>query len=197
MGAYSPAVNLTPEMDQRIRTEILEPLEAALHTHGLLYRGILFIGLMITEEGPMVLEFNTRFGDPETQAVLLRLKTDFLEVARACVDGHLDQLNLEFDERCGACVVAASEGYPDQPITGRAIVGMESVEPSWERTVFHAGTRLDDGILVTGGGRVLGAAALGSTVTEAVTQAVSLFECLRFEGMHYRRDIGHRVEKGS
>ncbi len=191
MGAYSPPPVYTEELHERVCKEILEPLIRGLAGDGIVYQGVIYAGLMITAKGPYVLEFNCRFGDPEAQVVIPRLKTDLVEVVEAVLDGRLDGVRLEWDPRAAACVVLASGGYPGHYEKGKVIAGLDEVP--LDVLVFHAGTALAEGKLVTSGGRVLGVTGFGATVREAVERAYAGVEKIRFDGMHFRRDIAHRA----
>ena len=171
MGAYSPTPAVGPADSARIEKEILRPVAAALAEEGRPYRGVLYAGLMMTEAGPKVVEFNCRFGDPEAQAVLPRLKTDLMEALLAVEEGALNELRLEWDSRSCVCVVLASGGYPGAFQTGLPIEGLEEAEAIENCLVFHGGTRLEGGRLVTGGGRVLSVCGLGDDVRQAVQTA--------------------------
>jgi phosphoribosylamine--glycine ligase len=192
MGAYSPPPVYTPSLQEQVCSEVLGPLIQGLARDGIRYRGVIYAGLMITARGTYVLEFNCRFGDPEAQVVIPRLRSDLLEVLDAVVSERLSEIELEWDDRPAACVVLASGGYPGDYETGRVIAGLDRVPP--EIMVFHAGTRMSDGgSLVTAGGRVLGITALGDTIGGAVRAAYQGVDCVSFEGMHFRRDIAHRA----
>jgi len=191
MGAYSPTPVVTDAMMRAIEREVLVPVIDGLMREGIEYRGVLYAGLMVTEFGPKVLEFNCRFGDPETQPLMMRLKSDLLEVMLAVTENRLHKVQLEWDPRPALCVVAASGGYPGKYKTGLPISGLTQADGMRDVKVFHAGTRLVDGQVVTDGGRVLGVTALGKTVAEAQKRAYEAMEKIHFEGMHYRRDIGH------
>ncbi len=194
MGAYSPAPLLTDDIIAKAEREIIVPLLDALHRHEIDYRGILYIGLMLTTAGPKTLEFNCRFGDPEAQPLLMRLKSDLVDVMLACVDRQIDRLTLEWDPRAAICVVLASEGYgwkPDDQVTkGVTITGLEEAARVPDVQIFHAGTTMKDGRLITSGGRVLGVGALGNDLAAARKTAYSAIEKIHFDGMQYRRDIG-------
>lgn len=188
MGAFSPANNFGPELHAQFEREVMRPLLAGLNESGVLFRGLLFPGLMITQDGARVLEFNCRFGDPETQAILPRLKSDLLELFEATIDGTLDRATIEWDERAAVTVVLASGGYPNKYATGKPISGLETAG-SPDVHIFHAGTRKENGKLVTAGGRVLAVTALGETVAAARARAYEAVSQIEFEGCHYRRDI--------
>ena len=191
MGAYAPAPLVTPEIMNRIQTEILQPTIDTLNNRGIDYRGILYAGLMITPQGePKVIEFNCRFGDPETQAVLPLLDTPLEQLMLACAKQELSvQPPLQWKPGIAVCVVAASGGYPDAYPKGKAIAGIESIK---DAIVFHAGTKLEDGQLVTSGGRVLGITAIGDNFESAIAKVYAAISAIAFAGIYYRRDIGHR-----
>lgn len=196
MGAYSPAPVASDHWWPVIYSRIFVPTLAELNRRGITYRGVLYAGLMITATGPRVLEFNCRFGDPETQAILPRLATDLLPALDACVDGTLRPDLVRWQSEACVCVVLASEGYPGRYATGRPITGLEEAGRLDRTVVFHAGTRMEDGRVVTAGGRVLGVTALGATLREAVDNAYRAVERISFEGRMYRRDIAFRALKG-
>jgi phosphoribosylamine--glycine ligase len=193
MGAFSPAPVVTPQLQERIVREIMEPVVRALKEAKIDYRGVLYAGLMITEAGPKVLEFNARFGDPECQALMLRLKSDLVPLMEACVDGRLAECDAVWDERAAACVVLAAAGYPGNYEKGKVIRGLEPLRGWQNGVVFHAGTARRDDVVVTNGGRVLGVTALGATVRDAVNEAYWAVEQIHWEGIQYRRDIGYRA----
>ena len=189
MGSYSPSLVFNDELMLTLRKEILEPTLAGFQADGLDFRGVLFIGLMISKDGPKVIEFNNRFGDPETQSVLMRLDTDLLDVFEAVCDDRLAEVELKWKPQTAVCVVAASGGYPGSYEKGKVITGLEDVDE--DIVVFHAGTAFDaDGNIVTSGGRVLGVTALGETHDEAREKAYDNIEKIAFEGMQYRKEIG-------
>ena len=194
MGAYAPAPIATPALMERIQQEILDPTLAALRARGIDYRGVLYAGLMITPQGdPKVLEFNCRFGDPETQVILPLLETPLEDLLIACAAQQLEQQPpLAWKPGVAACVVICADGYPEAYQKGQALAGIEQAE-ALGATVFHAGTRSKQQQLVTDGGRVLGVTAIGETFEQALAQAYAAVECIQFEGMYYRRDIGYRV----
>ena len=168
----------------------------ALRAEGREFKGIIFFGLMLTADGPKVLEYNARFGDPETQVVLPRMKNDLLEVFEACIDGTLDQIELEFEDNAAVCVVLASEGYPEHYEKGFPISGLEQFEGKDGYYVFHAGTKLDaEGRIVTNGGRVLGVTALGSNLKEARANAYKASEWISYQGKYCRSDIGKAIDE--
>jgi phosphoribosylamine--glycine ligase len=194
MGAYSPAPVLTRELEQCVREQVMEPFVRGLQKDGIVFKGLIYPGLMVTAEGLKVLEFNCRFGDPETQAFLPRLKSDLVEVMEAVIDGRLADCPLDWREEAAVCVVMASGGYPGDYAKGMEIRGIEAAAE--EATVFHAGTKRIDGRLVTAGGRVLGVTALGADVRAAREKAYAAVEKIKFEGAHYRRDIAAKGLRG-
>ena len=202
MGAYSPADIVTPELMEQVEREILVPAVHALKRARRPFRGVLYAGLMLTNQGPKVLEFNVRFGDPECQTLLMRLKSDLLDALEAVVDERLDTINLEWDPRPSVCVVMAAEGYPGHYERDRVINNLEEADRMPDVKVFHAGTALRsdpgggrDGRVVTDGGRVLNVTAIGSTLAEAQTRAYEAARSIRFAGGWYRRDIGAKATK--
>ncbi|KPQ29819.1 MAG: phosphoribosylamine--glycine ligase [Marinobacter excellens HL-55] len=193
MGAYSPAPVVTAEVHQRIMDEVIYPTVNGMAAEGHPYKGFLYAGLMIDSTGaPKVIEFNCRFGDPETQPIMLRMKSDMVELCLAAVDGKLDQCDSEWDERASVGIVLAAGGYPASYNKGDVISGLPETEVDGEK-VFHAGTSLTDGQVVTNGGRVLCATALGNTVTEAQQRAYVLAEKIEWRGAFYRNDIAYRA----
>jgi len=193
MGAYSPAPVVTEEMIDRITREILVPMVDSMNRSGTAYKGVLYAGLMITAGGPRVLEFNVRFGDPETQPILMRLKSDLLSVCLAVCEGKLDRITLDWDQRPAVCVVLASGGYPGDYEKGKRITGLDEAEKIEDVVVFHAGTAVRDGDIVTNGGRVLGVTALGQTIAEAKTRAYRAVDKIKFDGVYCRRDIADKA----
>jgi phosphoribosylamine--glycine ligase len=189
MGAFSPADNFDVDLQTQFGREVMLPLLDGLIASGVIFRGLLFPGLMVTAKGPRVLEFNCRFGDPETQVILPRLKSDLLELLEATIDGTLEGTTIEWDERAAVTVVLASGGYPDKYETGKSIRGLESLAGASDVTVFHAGTQKKEGRVVTSGGRVLAVTALGESVAAARARAYDAVSQIDFEGCHYRRDI--------
>ncbi|MCQ4164141.1 phosphoribosylamine--glycine ligase [Tahibacter harae] len=196
MGAYSPAPVVTPEVDQRIRREVIEPTLAGMAAEGAPFIGFLYAGLMIDKSGaPKVIEFNVRFGDPETQPIMLRLKSDLVELIEAALDGRLDRVEAEWDARPALGVVMAAQGYPGTVRLNDPIDGLDTAHDA-DTKVFQAGTRLDEqGRAVSAGGRVLTVCALGRDIAEARDRAYAAARQVRFEGMFFRRDIGHRALK--
>lgn len=195
MGAYSPAPVVTEEMMDRITREILVPIVDGMNRNGTPYKGVLYAGLMITSGGPRVLEFNVRFGDPETQPILMRLKSDLLEVFLAVCDGKLDEITLNWDQRPAVCVVMASGGYPGDYKKGKKITGLKEAGQLKDVIVFHAGTKKENGDIVTNGGRVLGVTALGEQITDAKKRAYEAVEKIKFDGAYWRRDIADKAIK--
>lgn len=192
MGAYAPAPVMTPELSERVMEEILKPTIEGMKKEGRPYKGCLYAGLMITAKGPKVVEFNARFGDPETQVVLPLLKSDLVEVMLACVDGKLAETKIEWSDEAAVSVVMASGGYPGDYEKGKAIQGVKDAEAAGT-LVFHAGTAEKDGGLVTAGGRVLNVVGVAKDIPEAVKKSYAGVEKISFEGMHYRKDIAHRA----
>ena len=194
MGAYAPAPVVTPEIERRVVSEIVEPTLKGLVEDGIRYRGTLYVGIMITAEGPKVVEFNVRFGDPECQVLLPLLKTDPVEVMYACATGTLDPTVVEFHKGSNIIVVLAAEGYPGTPRKGD-VISLPTRIPAGTG-IIHSGTvREDNGTITTAGGRVLGVTARGENLSEAAARAYELVSQIHFEGMHYRRDIGARQLK--
>jgi len=193
MGAYSPAPVVNENMMNKITREILVPVVDAMNRQGTPYKGVLYAGLMITSGGPRVLEFNVRFGDPETQPILMRLQSDLLEVCLAACEGRLEEITLRWDPRPAVCVVMASGGYPGDYEKGKVITGLEKAQELEDVAVFHAGTREDNGDVVTSGGRVLGVTALGADVAAAQARAYEAVDCIQFEGAYCRRDIADKA----
>ena len=192
MGAYSPAPVVTPQVHHRVMTEVIDPTVQGMAAEGVPYTGFLYAGLMIGKDGaPRVVEFNCRLGDPETQPILMRLKTDFLTIVEHAIDGTLDQVEADWDRRVALGVVIAAAGYPGEPRKGDAI---ESLPPNEaDMHVFHAGTAQKDGKAATSGGRVLCVTALGDNARLAAERAYEAVAKVRFAGMQYRRDIGFRA----
>lgn len=194
MGAYSPAPVVTPEVHARVMREVVMPTIRGMAEDGLPYTGFLYAGLMIDGDGaPRVLEFNCRLGDPETQPILMRLKTDLAELLEHAIDGRIDRIDAEWDRRAALGVVIAAAGYPDEPRRGDPILALPA--DGEDCVTFHAGTALADGRLVTAGGRVLCVTALGDTLRLAHARAYDAVAQVRFDGMQYRSDIGHRALK--
>jgi phosphoribosylamine--glycine ligase len=192
MGAYSPAPVVTPELHARIMREVIHPTVTGMAADGIRYTGFLYAGIMVGADGaPKVLEFNCRMGDPETQPIMMRLKTDLVTLVDAAVNGRLDQIEAEWDRRTALAVVLAAEGYPDAPRKGAAIGPLPAAADDLH--VFHAGTAAQDGRTVVTGGRVLAVTALGDSVRMAQKRAYEAVAQIHFDGMQYRRDIGWRA----
>ena len=195
MGAYSPAPIVTDGLMSQITREILVPLVDGMNRNDTPYKGVLYAGVMMTAGGPRVLEFNVRFGDPETQPILARLKSDLLEMLLAVCDGTLDEVTLKWDPRPAVCVVMASGGYPGDYQKGKKITGLKEAQQLQDVIVFHAGTKEEDGNIVTNGGRVLGVTALGKTIADAKARAYEAVDIIKFEGAYCRRDIADKAIK--
>ncbi len=194
MGTYSPNPVITPELEKIILETIIKPTIKGLKQEGIVYKGILYAGLMIVDNKPYVLEFNCRFGDPETQVILPRLETDLLDVFMGIANGKLNKVAIKWKADASLCVILASQGYPGKYKKGFNIEGLEFLKNLKDVTIFHAGTKFDDkGKIVTNGGRVLGVTALGKDLKEARQKAYGAIEFIKFEGMHYRKDIGLKV----
>ena len=193
MGAYSPAPVLDAALEQQVVERVFRPVVDGLAADGIDYRGVLYAGLMIGAGGPQVLEFNVRFGDPETQALLPRLRSDLVPALAAVAGGELAGVTLDWDPRPAVCVVMASAGYPGAYAKGKPISGLERVSAMDDVVVLHAGTRADGDRVLTSGGRVLGVCALGDDIAAAVERCYGAVEGIDFEGAHYRRDIAHRA----
>lgn len=191
MGAFAPSPLYTPQLAARTEREILLPTLRAMQAEGLVFKGVLYVGLMLTDEGPKVVEYNARFGDPETQAVLPLLKSDLMEILIAVREQRLGRMQIRWSDQAAACVVLASGGYPGPYESGRAITGLEEAQAAGA-VVYHAGTKRGPDGFVTAGGRVLGVTALGGTLSEAVRRAYEAAGKIHFEGMHMRSDIGSR-----
>lgn len=195
MGTFSPSPFYTKEIDNYCKKHIYEPTMQAMKQEGRDFVGIIFFGLMLTEEGPIVIEYNARFGDPETQVVLPRMKTDIIDAMEACLDGRLDQISLEFEDNAAVCVVLASEGYPESYEKGFVIHGLENFEDKEDFFVFHAGTKVSGNHVVTNGGRVLGVTATGVDLREAREKAYDATEWVQFDNKYKRNDIGKAIEE--
>jgi phosphoribosylamine--glycine ligase len=193
MGAYSPVPLLDASTESQVQDIAMKATIEAMAAEGITYSGVLYGGLMLTGGGPKVLEFNVRFGDPETQAVLPRLSSDLVPGLLATIDGTVSDLSMEWSPEYCVCVVVASGGYPGKYRTGIPIKGLKAASDDPGVKVFHAGTALEDGRVVTAGGRVLNVSALGGDFAEARGLAYQAVEMISFEGMHFRTDIGHRA----
>ncbi|MCH6581011.1 MAG: phosphoribosylamine--glycine ligase [Nitrospinae bacterium] len=195
MGACSPAPVFTPELKQQVIDRVMLPAVNGMRAEGIPYQGVLYAGLMITADGPKVLEFNARFGDPETQPIMMRMDSDIVPVLEACANGTLDTCSLEWKPGAAVCVVMASEGYPGSYDKGRPISGLDQANALPGVSVFHAGTKQDGDIIVTSGGRVLGVTALGGNVQMAIVKAYQAVGKIKWPGVHYRTDIGQKALK--
>lgn len=194
MGAYSPAPVITPELHDYVMKHVVYPTVNGMTAIGSPFKGVLYVGLMITDAGPKVLEFNCRFGDPEAQVLLPRLKSDLVPLLMACIDGTLEQhADVQWHDEAAACVVMASGGYPDPYQTGEVITGLEAADAIGGVTVFHAGTKQDDENIVTAGGRVLGVTAVADGLHDAIQQAYRGVSAIHFDKAHARSDIGYRA----
>jgi len=191
MGAFAPSPLYTADVAERTVNEILEPTVKAMNADGFTFKGVLYVGLMLTKDGPKVVEYNARFGDPETQVVLPLLDSDLMEIMMAVREQKLDTLDIQWKKQSAACIILASGGYPGKYEGGKVITGMDDAEETGA-TVYHAGTKLADGNYVTAGGRVLGVTAMGDTLRSAVDAAYAAARKISFEGAHMRSDIGSR-----
>ena len=192
MGAYSPAPIFTDLLRQKVRDKIMLPLVRAMKSEGRPYQGILYAGLMLTKYGPKILEFNARFGDPETQPLLVRMESDIIPLFEACIDGTLDQYELQWKPEPSVCVVMAAKGYPGYYEKGKEISGLDEAGALLDVVVFHAGTKSEDGKVLSSGGRVLGVTATGSDIPSAIKKAYEAVAKIQWDGIHYRKDIGAR-----
>lgn len=195
MGTFSPSPFYTQEVDEFCKKYIYQPTVDAMAAEGRPFKGIIFFGLMLTEKGPRVLEYNARFGDPEAQVVLPRMKNDIIDVVEACIDGKLDTIDLQFEDNAAVCVVLASGGYPVSYEKGYPISGLEAFEGKEDYFCFHAGTKLSDGKIVTNGGRVLGITATGKDLKEARAKAYEAVKWVSFEKQYMRNDIGKAIDE--
>lgn len=192
MGTFTDDALLTAEQTKEIIETIVRPSIKGCSDEGFAFKGIMFLGLMMTSAGPQVLEYNVRFGDPETQAILVRLESDLVDISEAMIDGKLDEINITWSSGNSACIILAAEGYPSKPRSGDVITGIDAAAAEPDTFVFHAGTRFDpeQEQIVTSGGRVLGISAVGENLQDALTNAYNSVKMIEFEGMQYRRDIG-------
>ncbi|MBI5196338.1 MAG: phosphoribosylamine--glycine ligase [Nitrospirae bacterium] len=195
MGAYSPAPVVTEDLQANVMKTVINPLIKGLAKERIKYRGVIYAGLMICQGKPYVLEFNCRFGDPETQPILMRLESDFLDMLNATAEGKLKDVKVSWKDNVSVCVVIASKGYPDAYEKGKVITGLDALKDNDNTVVFHAGTSSADGKIVTSGGRVLGVTALGEDIQTAKKNAYKAIEKIHFDGMHYRKDIGDKAIK--
>ena len=195
MGTFSPSPFYTKEVEEFCEKYVFKPTMAAMKAEGRDFVGIMFVGLILTEKGPKVLEYNARFGDPETQVVLPRMKNDIIDVMEACVNGTLDKVTLEFEDNAAVCVVLASNGYPEAYEKGKVITGFENFEGKDDYFVFHAGTKKTEEGIVTNGGRVLGVTALGADLKEARAKAYEATAWIEFSNKYMRNDIGKAIDE--
>ena len=193
MGAYSPALIFTDILRHKVREKIMFPLVRAMKSEGRPYKGILYAGLMLTKNGPKTLEFNARFGDPETQPLLVRMESDIVPLFEACIDGTLDQHELRWKSEPSVCVVMAAKGYPGTYEKGKEISGLDEARALPDVVVFHAGTKTKEGKVLTNGGRILGITATGPDTRTAIKKAYEAVDKIQWDGIHFRKDIGHRV----
>ena len=193
MGAYSPAPVMTTELSKQVMDTIVQPAISAMASEGRTFKGVLYVGLMITEAGPKVIEFNCRLGDPEAQVLLTRMESDLVPMLDACIDGTLDKVECKWKPEAATCVVMASGGYPDPYETGKVITGLDRANALENVTVFHAGTQMRNGDIATGGGRVLGVTALASDIKSAIEGAYRGVREIHFDQAHFRTDIGYRA----
>jgi phosphoribosylamine--glycine ligase len=194
MGAYAPAPICPPHLVEEFTRTVLQPTVDCLREEGRPFVGVLYAGLMLTADGPRVLEYNCRFGDPETQAILPLLETDLIDITEACAQGTLHSIDVKWRSGAAACVVIASEGYPGKYPVGREIRGLDA--PFENAVAFHAGTKISDDKVVTAGGRVLGVTGWGDDLRTALDAAYAAVKVIEFDGMHYRRDIGWKAFNG-
>ncbi|MCK4225064.1 MAG: phosphoribosylamine--glycine ligase, partial [candidate division Zixibacteria bacterium] len=195
MGAYAPTTIVDDRMMKRIYDEILEPTIVGLEQEGRIFKGILYAGLMLTDRGPKVMEFNCRFGDPETQVILPLLRSDLVEILMSIVEGDLSFEEVEWRDDFAVCVILASAGYPGKYEKGKQIFGLDKVEDAEDVFIFHAGTKQEGGRLITNGGRVLGVTAVDKNAEKAIHKAYATMDKIRFDGVQFRRDIGYRVRR--
>ena len=193
MGTVSPSTSLSLDMHKQIMQEIILPTIGGLSAEGRKYQGVLYAGLMITEKGPRVLEFNARFGDPETQVIMARMRSDIVPILQGVAEGHLKESKIDWAKEAALCVVLTTRGYPDAPETGQEIKGLDALQGLSDVMVFHAATGNRDGKVVTVGGRVLGVTALGANLDAAVQRAYAAVKKISFDGMHFRTDIGQKA----
>ena len=195
MGTFSPSPFYTDRVDDFCKKYIYQATVDAMRSEGRDFKGVIFFGLMLTSEGPRVLEYNARFGDPETQVVLPRMKNDIVDVFEACIEGRLDKIDLEFEDNAAVCVVLASDGYPVSYEKGKEIRGLENFNGKEDYFCFHAGSKIADGKVVTNGGRVLGITALGNDLKEARKKAYEATEWVDFDNKYMRHDIGKAIDE--
>ena len=193
MGAYSPAPVVTGLIREKIMQEVLNPIVRGMAEEGMPYKGVLYAGIMVCDGVPKVLEFNARFGDPETQPIVMRMKGDIVPILEACIRGNLSQCQIEWDSRASVCVVMASKGYPGNYDKGKVIEGLEEVGRMKDVFVFHAATASEGGRIVTSGGRVLGVTGLGEDIPKAIETTYQAVKKMGWDGVHYRTDIGEKA----
>lgn len=197
MGAYSPAPVITKSLQAKIMKTVVDPLMKGLARERINYRGVIYAGLMICDGKPYVLEFNCRFGDPEAQPVLMRLDSDLFDILKATAEGKLRNIQISWKDDAAICIVAASKGYPGDYVKGKVIKGLDDFKDGKNAVIFHAGTKLTRGKIVTSGGRVLGVTALGKDIQTAQKNAYKAIEKIHFQGIHYRKDIGDKAIKNT
>ena len=195
MGTFSPSPFYTDEVDAFCKKYIYQATVDAMKAEGREFKGIIFFGLMLTEDGPKVLEYNARFGDPETQVVLPRMKNDIVDVFEACIDGNLSDIQLDFEDNAAVCVVLASDGYPEHYDKGFEISGLDSFKEKDGYYVFHAGTKIENGKVLTNGGRVLGVTAKGENLKAARANAYEATKWIQFDNKYMRNDIGKAIDE--
>jgi phosphoribosylamine--glycine ligase len=195
MGTFSPSPFYTDDVKEFCETKVFQPTIDAMKKEGRPFKGILFVGLILTPAGPRVLEYNARFGDPEAQVVLPRMKTDIIDVMEACIDGRLDEIDLEFEDNAAVCVILASDGYPESYEKGKVITGLDAFDGKDGYYVYHSGTKFDGDNIVTNGGRVLGVTAKGATLKEARENAYKATEWISFDNKYMRHDIGKAIDE--
>ncbi|MBE5937119.1 MAG: phosphoribosylamine--glycine ligase [Lachnospiraceae bacterium] len=195
MGTFSPSPFYTEEVQKFCEEKVFKPTMDAMKSEGRPFKGILFVGLILTPAGPRVLEYNARFGDPEAQVVLPRMKTDIIDVMEACIDGKLDEIELEFEDNAAVCVILASDGYPESYEKGKVITGLDNFEGKDGYYIFHSGTKFEGDDIVTNGGRVLGVTAKGNTLKEARANAYAATEWVEFDNKYKRNDIGKAIDE--
>ena len=193
MGAYSPAPVINKSLEKKIMERVIYPTINGMKKEGKIYKGILYAGIMVCNGEPFVLEFNARFGDPETQPILMRMKSDIIPVIEAVINGNLGEIKINWDERAAVCIVMASKGYPGDYEKGKEIAGLSEAGELDDVVIFHAGTKKEENKFYTTGGRVLGVTALGNGIKEAISRAYEATEKISFDGAHFRKDIGKRA----
>lgn len=193
MGAFSPAVSLSSENSKQVMQEIIYPTIIGMRKEGMPFKGVIYAGLMMTSEGPKLIEYNCRFGDPENQVVIPRLESDLVPILKASIDEELDKVEVKWKKEFAICVILASKGYPGLYNKGEVIEGLDDVKQDEHTLIFHAGTEKKDGKLVTSGGRVLGVTALAPSFPDAILKVYKTVELIKFNGMHYRKDIGRKT----